>query len=207
MDDAVATVASSEASTPIKTPSTHTNIAECSILECDGASICTTSSEKMLGAMVVVKVLVNVCREAVDTRNTPAALETHEIEGTYDGKPNEEPGEGSGEEPDEEPDEVDGEEEGEEGDDSDSVYDDGQPYAPRRDWKAIRAISDEQITNVVQKHLAAEGDLQVTYRTCGTYHLVVFITPVDTTRPSKEGSFAFQVMTPHPTGPPKTHMC
>ncbi|KAG9205469.1 hypothetical protein G6514_008111 [Epicoccum nigrum] len=176
MDDVVATVAvsvaSSEASTPIKTPSTHTNIAECSILECDGASACTTSSEKMLGAMIAVKVLVNVCGEAVDARNTPAALKTHEIEGAYDGKPNEEPGEES--------------EDGEEGDDSDSVYDDGQPYAPRCDWKAIRAISDEQIMNVVQKQLAAEGDLQVTYRTCGTYHLVVFITPVDTTRPSKE---------------------
>ena len=213
MDDTVATVAvpfaSSEASTPIETPvaSTHTDITECSILERDEVSVCTvekpkhrlgkhlkakcrTSSAKMLGALVEhkAKVLVKIFGDALDARNAPATLETHEVEDANDEQPNEESDEEDDEESDEEDEESDEEDEDsdEEDDDSDSVYDDGRPQAPRCDWKAIRAISDEQIKNLVQKHLVAEGDLQITSRTCGTYHLVAFITPVDTTRSSKE---------------------
>jgi hypothetical protein len=130
--------ASPEASTPIETPvaSTHTDITECSVLERDKASVCTAakpkyglgkrfkakcraSSAKTMGVMVAYKwkVLVNIFGDAVDARNTPATIETHEIEDADDEKPNEEP--------DEEDDEDD-EENDEENDKSD---DDGQPQA------------------------------------------------------------------------------
>jgi aminoglycoside phosphotransferase (APT) family kinase protein len=196
--------------------STRTDITECSILEREEVSDCTaaksehglgkrlkakyqTCSAKMLDAMVAhkLKVLVNVFGDAVDTRNAITTVQTQEIGVATTSIEKQEIGdattstekqdiEDTVDEKDHEADDTDDEVDVEEDDDSDSVYDDGQPQAPRCDWKAIRAISDEQIKNLAQKHLAAEGDLQVTSRTCGTYHFVAFITSVDTTRPSKE---------------------
>ena len=207
-DETVATtavlVASSEASAPIKTPvtSTHTDITECSILERDEVSVRTaakpkyglgkrlkakyqTCSAKMLDAMVAhkLKVLVNGHGDAVDTRDAISTVETQEI-GNATTTIEKQGIENADDEEDHEAYDIDHEVDVKE--DVDSVYDDGQPQAPRCDWKAIRAISDEQIKNVVRKHLAAEGDLQVNSRTCGTYHLVAFITSVDATRSSKE---------------------
>ena len=98
----------------------------------------------MLGALVEhkAKVLVKIFGDALDARNAPATLETHEVEDANDEQPNEESDEEDDEESDEEDEESDEEDEDsdEEDDDSDSVYDDGRPQAPRCDWKAIRAI-------------------------------------------------------------------
>ncbi|KAF3002484.1 hypothetical protein E8E13_005730 [Curvularia kusanoi] len=175
MNDPVAAfpppAASSEASTSVGTPaaSTQTDI---TVPEDDETSIQTSEKlqygfGKRLKAKYTkimdstTKALGNVFGDTNKTVNLPIESRELKVDGI-----------------DEESDkDEDGNDEDE--DDSDASEHGDQPQHPRCDWNTIRAISNDQIKAVAQKHLPLEGDLQVTARTCGTYHLVAFIAHAD----------------------------
>lgn len=70
----------------------------------------------------------------------------------------------------------DSDEESDDGDnDEEEVDEDRGPEAPRSDWKTIRAISNDQIETLAQKHLSSHSGLHVESRICGTYHLVALV--------------------------------